>query len=89
VNIPTSPDAQNATAIAITIATATRITVATTGLIPNLPLPRLIQKTITKHLNKSYYQKSRKQPLVKHSEYSLLDIPIKTSGLAIKRTSYL
>jgi hypothetical protein len=38
VNIPTSPDAQNATAIAITIATATRITVATTGLIPNLPL---------------------------------------------------
>ena len=36
VNTPTKPEAQNATAIAMTIATATRITVATTGFIPAL-----------------------------------------------------
>ena len=38
VNIPTSPVAQNATAMAMTMAMATRITVATTGLIPDLLL---------------------------------------------------
>jgi hypothetical protein len=39
VKTPTSPEAQKATAIAITIATATNITVATTGLIPDFFLP--------------------------------------------------
>ena len=38
VNTPTSPVAQKATAMAITMAIATRITVAITGLMPAFPL---------------------------------------------------